>query len=187
MEAAKPRRFAYDVAVHCLEQIFAGGIGREIQFGIQSVELEYVVMDRPGAGARPKVGRRFPATDRNAGTVSRAIRQIALTQSLGQACSRSRDIERRPVEGVGRSLVRGILNIVKNHGVGLETIGRGARICAYIPVELEGRRLVLACAGSVFQRNFRAVRKCGCGYRKHAARWSYLLSGGRLRKQHHGG
>ncbi len=61
MEAAKPRRFADDVAVHGLQQIFASRIGREIQLRIQGVELEYVVMDRFGPSARPEVGWRFPA------------------------------------------------------------------------------------------------------------------------------
>ena len=98
MKAAEPRRFAYDVAVHCLQQILASRIGREIQLRVQGVELEYVVMDRPGPSARPEVGRRIPATGRNAGTISRAIGQIGRPQSFRQACGRSRDVERRPVE-----------------------------------------------------------------------------------------
>ena len=42
MEAAEPRRFANDVAIHRFQQILASRIGREIELRIQSVELEYI-------------------------------------------------------------------------------------------------------------------------------------------------
>ena len=125
-------------------------------------------MDRTGPGTGPEVGRRFPLTGRNAGTVSRTVRQIARRQPFRQACGRSRDIERRPMERIGSRFVRGILNIVKNHGVGLEILGSATRICAQVPVELERRRLVVA-AGGVFRGNLPAVGPCGGCYPKHPA------------------
>ena len=169
MEAAEPRRLPDHVAIHRLQQILARRIGRQIQLGIQSIELEHVVMDRPRTGARPEIGA-WPSTPgRNARAVPRAIRQIAGPESFRQSLGRSRNIERRPMKSVDCGFHRRILDIVKDHRIGLATFRRGGWIRAQAPVKLERGRLVLAASG-IFHGHLSTVGPRRRRYRKHQAR-----------------
>src|SRR6185312_9542706 len=57
-ETTGPGRFTDDVSVHGFQQFVAGGGGREIQFCIERVELEYIMMDRTRGCARSEIARR---------------------------------------------------------------------------------------------------------------------------------
>src|SRR5437870_8316530 len=102
------------------------------------------MMDEAWAGAGSEIGPWISATSCDAGTVPGAIGGVAFTQSLGKAFRCSWYIERTPVERVDSRLIRRILHIVKNYGVGLQGVGRGGWIVDQAPVEFKRRRFVFA-------------------------------------------
>jgi hypothetical protein len=77
MEAAEPRRFADDMAVHRFEQVFARRSGRKVQLGVERIEFEDVMVDRPRASAWTKLSRRLSVAQSDAWAVSCSVRQIA--------------------------------------------------------------------------------------------------------------
>ena len=92
-----PRRlFADYVAIHRLQQLVARGVGGKVQLRVQSIELEHVVMQRSGAGARPEIAW-MPATCRESGTISSSVGEIVSSQCFGQALRGPRDIECGPM------------------------------------------------------------------------------------------
>src|SRR5579872_4425748 len=101
-------------------------------------------MERSGAGARSEIRPWISIPIRDSRTVAGPVGQIARAQTLRQAFGRARYIERAPVESVGRGFVRGILDIVKDHGIGLQVVRRGGGSGAQAPMELERRRFVVA-------------------------------------------
>ena len=148
------------MAFHRFHQLIARRIGRQIQLRVQRIELEHIVMEWPGARARSEVRAWVAAARRDAGTVARSVGQIARSQTLRQALRRTGNVERRPVERVGRALVRGVLDVVEDHRVGLQAFGRRAGTVPETPVELEGRGPVLSAEG-VLHGHFPAVRPSG--------------------------
>jgi len=96
-------------------------------------------MDRPRTSARPEIGAWISAAGSNPRTVSRSIGEIASRKSLGQALGRSRDVERGPMQRVDGGFHGGILDVVKDHRVGLQTFGRCGWIWTQAPMELERR------------------------------------------------
>ena len=127
MKPAKPRRLAYDMAIHGLQQLFSRGVRRQIQVRIQSVELKYVVVQRSWSRSGPKVSRGMSAAGRNARAISRPVGQIAWSKAFRKTFGGSRNIEGGPVQGVGGGLVRRVLDIVKNYGVRFQTFRRTCR------------------------------------------------------------
>ena len=108
VEAPGVRRFADHVAFHRLQQIVARRIGRQIQFRVQCIELEHVVMEGPRAGARSEVGARVPAASRDARTVAGPIRQVAWPQTLRQPFG---SLATDPVPRSGRPSIYGHLRL----------------------------------------------------------------------------
>jgi hypothetical protein len=137
MEPTEPRCFANHMAVHCLQQVLTRGIGGEIELAVQRIELEYVVMKWTLTGSGAKVGRRIAAHCIDTRAIPRTVGKIACPKSLRQALGRAGNVEQRPVKCVGCRFVRGVLDVVKNHGVGLQALGSGAGICTQVPVELK--------------------------------------------------
>src|SRR6185437_7707629 len=99
------------MAVHRFQQFVAGGFGGKIQFRIERIKLEYIVMDRSRGRARSEISWRA-ARRHDAGSVAGTIGQVAATEASRQSLCGSRNVESAPVERVGGGLVAGILHIV---------------------------------------------------------------------------
>jgi len=145
------------MAVHSFQKLIAGGVDWQVELSIESVKLENIMMKRTRASARTEIARNLVAAIRgDSGTVLRAIGQIACANIFGQSSGSARDIEGAPMKCVCSRFAGRVLYIVKNDGVGLEGIGRGAGLSAQVPMEFKSRRFVIAAAG-VFHGDFAAI------------------------------
>ena len=108
-------RLADDVPFHRLHQLVASRRGRKIELGVERVELPNVVVKRTGAGTGAEVGR-ITGAGIDAGAVARAVRQVAGAESFGQPLGRPRNVERGPVERVGRASIGRVFDVVKDDG-----------------------------------------------------------------------
>ncbi len=77
MKKPEPCGLADDMTVHRLEQIFARGVRRQIQFCVERIEFEHIVMKRTGTRPGAEICGRLTHARRNARTVACSVRQIA--------------------------------------------------------------------------------------------------------------
>src|SRR5689334_21685410 len=88
------------MTVHGFEQLFTRRRGRQVEPGIQSVELEYVVMKRPGSRRGTEIGGWLAAARSQPRTIARPVGQVPRSQALGQPLRGSGNIKERPVQRV---------------------------------------------------------------------------------------
>src|SRR5262249_34515659 len=122
---------------------------------IQRVKLEYVVMKRTHARARPEIAR-ISATRADARTITRAIREIACAEPLRKALCGPGDVECCPVKRIGPGAIGGILDVVEDHGICVESFGSVGGIAGKGPVEFERGRFVVA-ATRMFHGNLSTI------------------------------
>ena len=139
MEAADVRRFTDNVPFHRRHELVARWRWscRQIQLGVQGVELKHVVMERANAGTGSEVGAHRAAT--NARTCPCAVSQVSAHHSFRQTLCGSGNIEHAPVKRVGCSAGRRIFDVMENNSEGLHRRGLvGSVITASSePMEIE--------------------------------------------------
>src|SRR5512135_1880026 len=102
VETADIGSLADYVAFHALHDFIARGVRRQIELGVERVELPHIMMERTGARARAEVAR-SAAAGTDAGAVARAVRKIARAHAFGQTLRGTRDVKRSPVQSVRRA------------------------------------------------------------------------------------